>query len=192
MSSHQLPSNTEDVLLFDEIYKEHMRAVYSYALGRTGNDFTAEDLLQEISLRVWRHIGELRSMEPDKRSFWLFAVAKNIVRDHYRRRSTRDEISIDEVSIADEASGDPLRELEAKETASLIDIAIRRLPDDLRTVLTMHVIGSMNSIEIGKALCRPAGTVRYQISEARRRIAIDLRLATGELNEVGEYDAKTR
>jgi len=60
-----------------------------------------------------------------------------------------------------------------------VDRAIRRLPEHLRTVLVLQVLGERTSAEIGEMLDRPAGTVRYQLSQARKRLAEELRLLGG-------------
>ena len=76
--------------LFDAIYEEHQRALYAYFFGRTADREQALDLLQELFLRVWRSLLSLESLAPEKRQFWLFAVARNLVVDHYRSRAARD------------------------------------------------------------------------------------------------------
>lgn len=57
-----------------------------------------------------------------------------------------------------------------------LDDAIRALPEDLRVVLVLSVVGERTSTEVGELLGRPAGTVRYQLAEARRRLAHSLRM----------------
>jgi len=65
----------------------------------------------------------------------------------------------------------------------LLDRGIRRLPEDLRTVLLMQVLGEMSSTEIGRLLQRPPGTVRYQLSVARRQLAKEIRLIDNDRDE---------
>jgi RNA polymerase sigma-70 factor (ECF subfamily) len=57
-----------------------------------------------------------------------------------------------------------------------MDAAIGRLPEDLRTVLVLQVLGDRTSAEIGELLGRPAGTVRYQLALARRHLADELKV----------------
>lgn len=161
-----------DQELFDEAYTAHNRAVYAYLLGRTSNDNTAEDLLQEVFLRVWRHIDKLRTISSERRPFWIFSIARNIVTDYYRQRAVieRSETAMPDAEVRDPKLPDPYRELEAEESSTEINVAISNLPDDLRTALVMHAMGEMTSAEIGKILGKPAGTVRYMLSQARRFI----------------------
>lgn len=177
-ASDSLPADGEDSAFFDGLYTAHHRAVYAYLLGHLCDADSAADVLQETFLRVWRHLREARQVPHERRLFWLFAIAKNLLRDHYRRQAVRErgeetlriEAATHPVSMAPESA------LLIQETAAAVDAAIRRLPNDLRLALTLHLSAGMNSIEIGKALECPAGTIRYRISQARQRIARELSL----------------
>ncbi len=171
-------SNADDcpapaAALFDRVYAEHQQALHAYFLGRTGDPEAALDLLQEAFLRVWRHLPSLQAIAPGEQRYWLFTVARSALTDHYRRQATRlaveqdlDDDAGDPAPTADEPAG----RLLADEELALLDRAIGRLPADLRTPLLMQVLGEMTSGQIGQALGKPAGTIRYQISLARRRL----------------------
>jgi RNA polymerase sigma-70 factor (ECF subfamily) len=161
-----------DIPLFNRVYQEHYRPVHAFLVGLGGHDRdTAADLLQETFTRAWSHIADLRDVPEDRRLYWLLRVARNIAADHARRRAVRADI---EQALPPGETGtiapDPAAIAMHRETYNAVDAAIRALPEDLRTVLTMQVMSGLNSTQIGEALGRPAGTVRYQISEARRRI----------------------
>jgi RNA polymerase sigma-70 factor (ECF subfamily) len=162
-----------DETLFDALYMAHSRVLYAFLLGQTGDRETAEDLLQETFVRVWQHLEAVLALPQERRRFWLFATARNLLRDLYRRRQVRAPYAcaLPEVERIDPQAEDPAERIISKETAAALDAAIRALPTDLRTVLTLHLLTGMTSAEIGKALARPAGTVRYQLSKARRTIA---------------------
>jgi RNA polymerase sigma-70 factor (ECF subfamily) len=114
------------------------------------------------------HIETLRHIPVERRRFWLFAIAKNILADYYRRRSVRNRY---EMRMMESARGwDTLLAVENGETLTAIDQAIRRLPENLREVLALRTMGEMSSEEIGEVLGRPAGTIRYQLSQARKMI----------------------
>lgn len=159
---------------------EHCQGVYAYFLARTGDLETALDLLQETFLRAWRHIDDLGGLEDERQRYWLFTVARNALTDHYRKEASRAEAYLkyarDPAQPMRSSLGEPGRELEAREELQCLDRVIRRLPEALRTVLLMQVLAGMSSGQIGDALGRPAGTVRYQVSLARRRLAEEMRL----------------
>jgi RNA polymerase sigma-70 factor, ECF subfamily len=175
---------------FDTLYAAHHRVVYAYLFGHLGNADSAADLLQETFLRVWRHLDDARQVPAERQRFWLFAIARNLLLDHRRRQAARSrlEVNLQERIAIQPANGDPAQTLFARETAAAVDAAIAALPEDLRLVLTLHLMGEMTSAEIGQSLNRPAGTIRYQLSIARQRIAQALKLGN-ENTDRGEANA---
>jgi len=185
MSVHRSREERDlDVSLFNDLYCQHHQVLYAYLLGRCSNRDVAADLLQETCLRLWRHIQELRIIPEERRRYWLFAVARNVANDYHRRRGVRErhEAAQPDRDLADGA-GDSTSRLEQAESATAVDVAMQRLPEDLRTVMTLRFLAEMTSEEIGQALGRPAGTVRYQIAKARRRLAQELHLVQGITSE---------
>jgi RNA polymerase sigma-70 factor (ECF subfamily) len=170
-----------DALLFDRLYEAHSRALYAYFLGGVGDRDLAADLLQETFVRVWRHINDLHRIPGERQPFWLFAVARNLLTDHRRRKAPSEcRAAYKEAAAArppDDPAADPVRALEVKEDARAVDAAVARLPGELRVVLALHLLTGLTSAQIGQLLGRPAGTVRYQIARARRRLAEDLGLS---------------
>lgn len=157
-------SRAEDEALYETIHVEHGRVLHAYLLGRTGDREVAADLAQETFVRTWRNVATLRGMAADRRRAWLFAVAYRLVIDH--RRSRRNETAW--VDRADKTEVE--QEVMGRDALSRLNGAICRLPEELRTVLTLSAMEEMTSDEIGRLLRRPAGTVRYQLFEARKRL----------------------
>jgi RNA polymerase sigma-70 factor (ECF subfamily) len=166
--------------------------VHAFFLGHTGDDQVASDLLQETFLRVWRHRGDLEEMPDEGQRYWLFSIGRNLLTDHYRRRAVR-SVMHKAGTESLEAHPDPASERARATWDEALDLnaAIARLPEHLRVVLAMSVLGEMTSGEIGEALGRPAGTVRYQLLQARRALADMLALGratavrNGAWQEVG-------
>jgi RNA polymerase sigma-70 factor (ECF subfamily) len=169
--------------LFDAVYDQHRQSVYAYFFGHTGDEEAAADLLQETFLRAWRNMHTLQAMPPEQQRYWLFGLSRNLLTDHYRRHARKaeseqplDSPEPDEVQWVS-AAPTPDVQVERSDMLRRLNAAIAALPQHLRTVLSMHVLGEMNSAEIGEALDIPAGTVRYQLSEARKRLAGAMQLA---------------
>lgn len=163
--------------LFDALWDEHRRALHAYFLGRTGDRELALDLLQDLFLRVWRSLPNLAALPPDRWRFWIFSVARNLVTDSYRAGSARSaaEVVLDPLlDLPDRSSVGPEAALVDRDQLAALDRAIQRLPDDLRVVLVLHVVGERSSAQIGEMLGKPAGTVRYQLAMARQRLAAEL------------------
>lgn len=157
---------------FNRLYGEEQRALHAFLLGRTGDREAARDLLQEVFLRAWRHADSWRGLPPERQRAWLFAVARNLVIDSHRSRATAEATQAAlERAAAGAGSEGPEARAELNERVALLDRAIRRLPEKLRIVLSLHVVGGLTSAQVGEVLGEPAGTVRFQLSEARRRLA---------------------
>lgn len=164
--------------LFDALYTAHHRVLYAYLLGGSGDRETAEDLLQETFVRVWQHLDTLQALPEERHRFWLFAAARNLLRDAGRRKQVRVAHTALLCDTPQSAGGaqDPVARVLYRDTAEALDTAIRALPSELRIVLSLHRVGGLTSAEIGKILARPAGTVRYQLAMARRRLAREIGL----------------
>jgi RNA polymerase sigma-70 factor, ECF subfamily len=167
------------VRCFDRIYDANHRALHAYFLGRTSDPEAALDLSQEAFLRVWRNLSKLQDLTPQRQRYWLYTVAKNLVADLYRgsasQRAARQSVAAGLRSGGNHEEG-PQAALESRERLEAVDQAMSELPEDLRTALVLQVMGRLSSTQIGEALEVPAGTVRYRIAIARRRLADLLRL----------------
>lgn len=160
---------------FEQLYETYSQVLYAYFVGRTTDTQAAQDLLQETFLRVWRHRESLHERTDEQQRAWLFAIARNLLTDYYRHRATcaavEDEFA--ESALAFSAR-DMHAQIEEREQVTLLDVAIKRLPEDLRTVLALAVLAEMSSTEIGAILGKPAGTIRYQLAKARKYLADEL------------------
>lgn len=158
---------------FTRLYDQHRRALYAYLLGRTGDAELARDLLQETFLRLWRHFSAIRSQPPERQRAWVFGVARNLVIDLHRHRKSRDSAYAALRAAAETtapASEEPAARAELAERVRLVEEAIRRLPEEQRVVVALHAMGDLTSAQMGELLGEPAGTVRYRLSLARRRL----------------------
>ena len=164
---------------FDGLYREHHPVLHAFFLGRTSDPELALDLLQEAFVRAWRNLDLLLALPSGRQRAWLFTIARNLVVDQYRSRAARSaaqDALVASTTPDDQLSEGPETAVERDHEARLVDEAIRRLPDDLRTVLVLQVLAEKTSAEIGELLDRPAGTVRYQLSRARKRLAEEIHL----------------
>ncbi len=163
--------------VFEGLYSAHRQALHAYFFGKTGDAELALDLMQETFVRVWRNLATMADLPADRQRAWLFTIARNLVVDEYRSRSSR-EAALQAYSRTPPEGRSPALDDTSveRERVEALDSAIRRLPEDLRTVLVLQIVGELSSAEVGELLGRPAGTVRYQLAQARRRLAEDLEL----------------
>jgi RNA polymerase sigma-70 factor (ECF subfamily) len=152
---------------FDALFEAHRGPVFAYLLGRTGDRDRAADLLQETFVRVWRHLEDALAVPEDRRRFYLLRLAANAATDADRRARTRAHL---EAPFPEASAQAPAPSYEPTAFAEAVDEAIRTLPEELRTVLTMQLVGGLTSQEIGEGLGKPAGTVRSMLYDARRQL----------------------
>src|SRR3954466_15335103 len=82
---------------FTELYRAHLRDVYSYAYYRVGNHHDAEDLTEQTFLQAYRHFERaLRESEGRPLRPWLIRIAHNLAANHYRDRSRKPQSPLDE------------------------------------------------------------------------------------------------
>ncbi len=162
---------------FRQLYDRYHPVIYAYLLAHVNHREAAQDLLQEVFLRVWNHSHVGAALGIDESRYWIYRIAKNIVTDYYRRRSTVNqthERMMAEQALTNSAERSAEEAYASQDRMRGIEEAIRRLPEELRRVIILQVIGRMNSTEIGDLLGMPSGTVRYRLSMARRRLRFEL------------------
>jgi RNA polymerase sigma-70 factor (ECF subfamily) len=156
---------------FSELYRTHLRDVYSYAYYRVGNHHDAEDLTEQTFLQAYRHF-ERAQRESDGRPLrpWLIRIAHNLAANLYRDRSRRPQSPLDENSAV--ASTHSTEDLVSgrDELAHVLD-GIGQLPDDRREALIMRFALGMDNREIARALGRTDGATKVLIHRAIRQLS---------------------
>jgi RNA polymerase sigma-70 factor (ECF subfamily) len=169
----------DDAAVFTSIFDHHRHAVHAYFLGRVADPELARDLLQETFLRVWRRLSEIGRLAAEQQRAWIFTVARNLTIDSYRASAAREAAEAalrQDASTKETTVAGPHAHAEFGERLAKLDAAIRRLPEELRVILSMATAGGLTSRQIGEALGEPAGTVRYRLSQARKQLAAALDL----------------
>lgn len=156
--------------VFDALYASHLPTIHAYLLARTRDPDLAQDLAQETFLRAWRNVAELEALDGARQRAWLVAVAHNLVIDRSRRAHT-ERLTVERVGRAPRpVEPDPADQAELAGDVAVVDQAIATLPERERLILSLQVLGGLTSAEIGELLDEPPGTVRYQLSRARRTL----------------------
>lgn len=159
------------------LFERYFDALQRFFANKVHSD--PEDFVQEVFAACVRGRDRMR----DDRNFrsYLFGVAYNILREHYRGhyRAGSPE-PLESSSIEDLAPGPSTMAREHQQDALLLE-ALRRLPMELQTVLELFYWEDLSSAEIGAALSIPAGTVRSRLRRGRERMEVLL----GELMTEG-------
>jgi RNA polymerase sigma-70 factor, ECF subfamily len=155
-----------DSLAFDEIYSRYRRVVYSIALRMTGNLADAEDLTQDSFVCVLRRIGSFRG----EASFntWLYRVAVNQVKMHFRRRKSRPEDQTRDGELP-EREPSSARRADSHQVIDRLAIeeAMQRLPPGYRTAFNLYDVERYKHKEIARLLGCSEGTSKSQLHNAR-------------------------
>lgn len=164
---------------WEEMVRTHTRRVYALCYRFTGRDSEAQDLTQEVFLRVFRSLNSFRAGEG---SFvvWLTRLARNLLIDHYRRsRQERVTESIEEqLPRLEERHGLESRAdgmLAGREASEALQGALGKLSPELRETLILRDLEELEYREIAQVLKVPEGTVKSRLNRGRAELARILR-----------------
>jgi RNA polymerase sigma-70 factor (ECF subfamily) len=165
---------------FTELYRAHLRDVYSYAYYRVGNHHDAEDLTEQTFLQAYRHF-ERAQRESDGRPLrpWLIRIAHNLAANFYRDRSRRPMTQLDDASILEEPHGTEELVEEREELQEVLE-GVSKLPDDRREALIMRFALGMDNREIARTLGRSEGATKVLIHRAIKQLEENLEEERGE------------
>src|ERR1700750_1719612 len=155
---------------FAELYKAHLRDVYSYSYYRVGNHHDAEDLTEQTFLQAYRHF-ERAVAESDGRPLrpWLIRIAHNLAETLYRDRARRPQTPIDDTTMLSAVhTTEDL--VEGRDELSRILEGIEELPDDRREALIMRFALGMDNREIARAMGRSDGATKVLIHRAIKQL----------------------
>lgn len=168
-----------DDAAWEDMVKTHTRRVYALCYRFTGKDSEAQDLTQEVFLRVFR---TLKSFRAGEGSFvvWLSRVTRNLLIDHYRRtRLERATDSIeDQLPVLEERHAASARTegmLAGREASELLQGALGKLSPELRETVILRDIQELEYREIAQVLHVPEGTVKSRLNRGRAELARILR-----------------
>ncbi len=162
---------------WETLVERHRRRVFNIAYKFTGRHDRAEDLSQEIFLRVFKNLGKF-DPEADF-SKWLASVARNHCIDNYRSTRREQRTMVDDGLAFDLAvapsSTDPLRAVEAAEAGELLRSGLATLPEKLREAVVLRDLRGLAYEEMAVRLSLPIGTVKSRINRGREELARALR-----------------
>jgi RNA polymerase sigma-70 factor (ECF subfamily) len=162
-----------DQAAWEQIVRQHWRKVFNVAYKFVGSHEQAEDLTQEIFLKIFRSLGTF-----DRRAnfqTWLISVSRNLCIDHYRsvrkeRQTINRDVAAEDLSPA-AATASPLATLENRDLAASLRQALQVLPQSLRVAVLLRDLQELSYLEIAERLGLPEGTVKSRINRGRRELA---------------------
>jgi RNA polymerase sigma factor (sigma-70 family) len=164
-----------DDAAWEQLVKINTRRVYGICYRFTGNDAEAQDLAQDVFLRVFRSLGSFRAGEG---SFvvWLTRLTRNLLIDHYRRtkiervtESIEDQLPILEEKSVGGGRADGL--LAGREASEILQGALQKLSPELRETVILRDLEELEYREIAEILHVPEGTVKSRLNRGRAELA---------------------
>lgn len=168
-----------DGAAWEEIVQTYSRRVYNLAYRFTSRADSAEDLTQDVFIRVYRSLEQYDAKQGDLQN-WLMRLARNLIIDDYRKRqrAPQDQAADDledhkyHLRTADQSVQ---REMERRELGAQVQAGIDKLSPDLRTCVILRDIEELSYQEIVDLLKIPEGTVKSRINRGRIELAKILR-----------------
>lgn len=163
--------STGDHHAFRELVERHQNAVVGTVAKMLGNSSDAEDISQQVFLRVWRHAKRYRPEA--KFTTYLFTITRNLVFNESRRRKRRSEVSSNEreenshFQTPDDPTRQPDNELLQEELRAAVDKAISSLPEQQRMAVVLRRYEQMPYEEIAKVLGLSVSAVKSLLFRAR-------------------------
>ena len=160
-----------DTDAFAELYDRYSRVVYGLILRMVRNSALAEDLLQEVFLKVWKSAGML-DREADSPGPWLIAVARHHVLDYIKSGQNQRAIRSAQLSLQDLSRrvSFPQFDFVVEEQSQLLRAGLDELESRQRLILELAYFEGLTQAEIAVALNMPLGTVKSCVRLALRNL----------------------
>ena len=168
-----------DGAAWEEIVSNFSRRIFNLAYRFTSSIEAAEDLTQEVFIRIYRTLDQYDPKHGDL-SNWLMRLARNLIIDDYRHRQRNPQNTmaedVDDHTFHLKAVGSSMqKEMEHREMAKQVQEGIDKLPADLRMCVILRDIEELSYQEIVELLKIPEGTVKSRINRGRIELAKILR-----------------
>ncbi len=170
-----------DAVAWEELVQRFYRKVYNICYRFTGSADDAEDLTQEVFIKMYR---TLSTYDVERGSFltWMATLSRNLLVDHFRKsKGDRLTDSLDTTPENDDdaaplgqqlqdTSVDPASRLLSRETQALVQQALQKLSPELREAVILRDLQDMDYRDIAQALKVPEGTVKSRINRGRTEL----------------------
>ncbi|HTI36645.1 MAG TPA: sigma-70 family RNA polymerase sigma factor [Vicinamibacterales bacterium] len=166
-----------DQVAWETIVRQNWRKVFNVAYKFVGKHDEAEDLTQDIFLKIFKALNTF-----DRRAnfqTWIVSISRNLCIDHYRsvrkeRQTMARDVDMTDLQPASSERG-PYAVAEHQDLRALLRIALETLPTTLRTAVVLRDLQELSYQEIADRLRLPEGTVKSRINRGRIELAHQLR-----------------
>jgi RNA polymerase sigma-70 factor (ECF subfamily) len=157
---------TDGLAAFEALMRQHERLVLVSALRLLGNMADAQDISQEVFLRLYRNLNKLEGERVI--AAWLYRVTVNACHDLRRRR--REVSPVEDADHVASTGADPQQSTTEGERRRVLQMSLRMLPEKERAALVLRDLEGLTTGEVARVLGSSEATVRSQISKARIKV----------------------
>ena len=150
---------------FDGVMRRYQRLVLVTALRLLGNLPDAQDVAQDVFLRLYRNLDKV---DADRAAPWLYRVT--VIACHDLRRRKPEMVAVDDAPELVAPGGDPQRQSVEAERRRVLEMSLRMLSEKERAALVLRDLEGLSTEEVARILGSSEGTVRSQISKARIKV----------------------
>ena len=154
-----------DLSAMGELYELVERDLYAYALSKTADRHTAEDVTHDTLVAIWKSAAQYRAM--GKPLAWMFTIEMNLIRRHFAQAGRH--IPFDE-AIGEESDGGGMAE--ALSDRAFLDGLLRTLGEEEREIVVLHAVSGLRHREIARLLQKPLSTVLSKYNRAIKRLRL--------------------
>jgi RNA polymerase sigma-70 factor, ECF subfamily len=162
------PTSSNVPATCEQAFRDHGQEVARWARHLGGTEIDVEDVVQEVFLVVNKRLSDFKAEA--RFTSWLFEVTRKTVANH-RRRQRRRRWQSDEVLVKMPShAGDPVAELERRQSVARFYEALDCLPEKYRTMIVLYELEGMSAQEIAELRNLTIGTMRVHLSRARAQL----------------------
>jgi RNA polymerase sigma-70 factor (ECF subfamily) len=154
--------------------EQHRQRVYSFAYYSLRAKEDAEDVTQEVFIKLWQH---WQKVDHGKLGAWLMRVARNAVIDHVRKQRPA-QANLDHYADVDDQAGrsDEASEIDRQIFKDQLQLAIKSLDDPFRSIVVMRDVQGLNYADIQASLSISESQVKVYLHRGRRKLRANTRL----------------
>ena len=163
-----------DDAAWETIVRSYGRRIYNLCYRYTGRSHEAEDLTQEIFVKIYQNLKSYR-VESGNLVNWVLKVSRNLIIDHYRQtrrfQQSAGSEEMETMNLRDEKQPNPERIVEQSEASRFLRDGLRALSPELKEAVVLRDLEGMAYQEIADLLSVPEGTVKSRINRGRIELA---------------------
>ena len=152
-----------DVTALEEVYKVYSDQIYAFSLSITKTKETAEDIVSEVFMRIYKYLSSGKSVNNLKA--FLFTICRNVSYDKLRMLSLNQSLPEEDILFSLEMPIDEKFE---------VRVALEKLPSDEKDIVVLYCVSGFKHREIAEIMQIPEGTVRWKYRKALEKLKTEL------------------